>query len=45
MSIGQEQGHTMILERNESSVLFAKESADLTGELIKRLNEVKKPGL
>ena len=45
VSIGQEEGYTMILERNESSVLFAKESADLTGELIKRLNEVKKPGL
>ena len=43
VNIGQEKGYDMILERNESSVLFAKESADLTSEVIKRLNEAKKP--
>ena len=43
VNIGQEKDYTLILEKNESSVPFAKESADLTGEVIKRLNEVKKP--
>jgi len=43
--IGREKGYVMILEKNESSVLFARESADLTGEVIKRLNEEKNPGL
>ncbi|MBE9536564.1 MAG: OmpH family outer membrane protein [Proteobacteria bacterium] len=43
VNIGQEKGYDMILERNESSVLYAKESADLTSEVIKRLNEAKAP--
>lgn len=43
VDLGKEKDYTMILERNESSVLYAKDSADLTAELVKRLNELKKP--
>lgn len=36
--IGKEQGYTMIFERTESSVLYAKDGMDLTKELVKRYN-------
>lgn len=35
-AIAKEKGYDLILEKRESSVLFAKESMDLTDELIKR---------
>jgi outer membrane protein len=34
--IAEEKGYDLILEKTESSVLFAKDSMDLTNELIKR---------
>jgi outer membrane protein len=37
-SMGREQKWTLILERSESSVLFAEASLDLTNELIRRFN-------
>ncbi len=36
--IGKEQSYTMIFERTESSVLYAKDGMDLTKELVKRYN-------
>lgn len=39
--IGKEQGYTMVLERTESAILFAKDGLDLTDELIKRFNALK----
>jgi outer membrane protein len=36
--IADERGYDLILEKTESSVLFAKDSMDLTDELIKRYN-------
>lgn len=37
--IAEERGYDLILEKTESSVLFAKESMDLTDELIKRYDK------
>ena len=37
-AMGREQKWTLILERSESSVLFAEASLDLTNELIRRFN-------
>ena len=36
--IGEKKGYDFILERSESSILFAKPGTDLTDELIKRYN-------
>ncbi|MBA2661198.1 MAG: OmpH family outer membrane protein [Bradymonadaceae bacterium] len=36
--IGKEQSYTMIFERTESSVLYARDGMDLTAELVKRYN-------
>jgi len=40
--IGRQDGYTVILEKNESHLLYAPESIDLTPELIRRANEGKK---
>lgn len=37
-SIAKEKGYDLVLERTESAVLYAKDSMNLTGELIKRFN-------
>lgn len=36
--IAEDKGYDLVLEKTESSVLFAKDSMDLTDELIKRYN-------
>lgn len=38
-AIAKEKGYDLILEKSESSVLYAKESMDLTDELIKRYDK------
>ena len=37
--IGQEKGYDLILEKTESSILYAKDSMDITAELVKRYNK------
>lgn len=37
--IGKEKGYDLILEKNESRVLYAKSGMDLTDELIRRFNK------
>lgn len=37
--IGKEKGYDLILEKTESSVLYAKSGMDITSELIKRYNQ------
>jgi outer membrane protein len=37
--IGKEKGYDLILEKTESSVLYAKQGMDITDELIKRFNK------
>lgn len=37
--LGQEKGYAMILEKNESNVLYAPRENDITSEVVKRLNE------
>lgn len=37
--IGKEQGYTLILEKHETSVLFAKDDVDLTRQVIDRFNK------
>ncbi len=37
-SMGKTNGYTMILEKTESSILWAEQSLDLTNELIRRYN-------
>lgn len=39
VKIGKEKGYDLVLERNESRVLYAKSGMDLTDELIKRYNK------
>jgi outer membrane protein len=39
--IGREQSYTMVFEKTESAVLFARDGLDLTDELIKRYNAKK----
>jgi len=39
--LGKEKGFDMILERSESSILFAKPGLDLTDELVRRYNSKK----
>ena len=39
--IGKEKGYDLILEKTESSVLYAKSGMDITSELIKRYNAKK----
>lgn len=38
-NIGKEKGYDLILEKTESSVLYAKPGMDITDELIKRFNK------
>lgn len=38
-AIATEKGYDLILEKSESSVLYAKDSMDLTNELIKRYDK------
>lgn len=40
-AIGKERGYTLILEKTESSVLFAADGMELTDELIRRYNTKK----
>ena len=42
LKMGEEEGYTIILEKNESSILYAPKTVDLTSEVIKRLNEGRK---
>jgi outer membrane protein len=37
--LGEEKGYAMILEKNESNVLYAPKENDITSEVVKRLNE------
>ncbi|MEW5854391.1 MAG: OmpH family outer membrane protein [Myxococcota bacterium] len=37
--IAEEEGYTVILERNESSILYARPHMDLTNELIRKYNK------
>lgn len=37
--IGKEKGYDLILEKTESSVLYAKDGMDVTSELVKRYNK------
>jgi outer membrane protein len=37
-TMGRDQKWTLILEKNESSVLYSEASLDLTNELIRRYN-------
>lgn len=39
--LGKEKGYDMILERSESSILYAKPGLDLTDELVRRYNSKK----
>lgn len=43
-ALGKEKGYTVILEKNESSILYGDQSADITEEVVKRLNGAKKKG-
>lgn len=36
--IGQKEGYTMVLEKTESSILYADEKIDITGKVIKAYN-------
>lgn len=40
-TLGKEKGYDVILEKTESSVLYAKPGSDVTDELIKRYNAAK----
>lgn len=40
--MGAEKGYTAIFEKNESSLVYADEKIDLTGELLKRYNQTNK---
>lgn len=40
VQIAEEEGYTVILERNESSILYARGHMDLTNELIRKYNKV-----
>ncbi len=37
--LGEEKGYTLILEKNESSILYGAKAVDLTDEVIKRYNQ------
>ena len=37
--LGEEQGYTLILEKNESSILYGAKAVDLTDEVIRRYNQ------
>ncbi|MEW6089151.1 MAG: OmpH family outer membrane protein [bacterium] len=39
--IGQEKGYSLVLEKNYSSILYGSQEIDLTGLVIKELNEIK----
>lgn len=40
--LGKERGYSLILEKNESAVLYAETGSDLTDEVVKRFNDKKK---
>ena len=40
VTIAEDEGYTIILERNESSILYARGSMDLTNELIRKYNKL-----
>jgi len=37
---GEEQGYTVIFEKNESSLIYASDKIDLTDAVLKRYNQV-----
>ena len=40
--MGEEQKYTIILERNQPTIIFISTALDLTDEVIKRINQIKK---
>ncbi|TYP00038.1 periplasmic chaperone for outer membrane proteins Skp [Geothermobacter ehrlichii] len=41
-SYGEEQGYTLILEKNESSLIYASDKIDLTDAILERYNQSRK---